>query len=93
MSIVSAGVGLVAGLFWLWCVVIVLDSRLSTDPVEDPHGYKLIFGTVSSLPAAITTAITLPFAFPRERRAHATQVATAILLLTTIGLFVALFTA
>ncbi|WP_194814162.1 hypothetical protein [Nocardia sp. XZ_19_385] len=79
---------LVTCMFWGLCAFNVLSSRISTDPATDPHGYRLIFSTVLSVPAAAITAVTLPYVVPRR----ITAIATTILFLGTAMLFVALFT-
>ncbi|MFI5717247.1 hypothetical protein [Nocardia sp. NPDC051750] len=93
IALLAGVVGGVAGLIWLRCVHLVLTSRFATDPLADPHGYGLIFGTVWALPAATVTAAVLPFAFPGRYRARVTKLATPVLVVVTVLLFVALFTA
>ncbi|GGK65097.1 hypothetical protein [Nocardia camponoti] len=81
-----------AGLLWLWCMYIALRSRLSTDPLTDPHGYELIAGTVPALPAAAVVALAVPFIVaPGPGRARlAKTVATPLVALTALSL-IALF--
>ncbi|MEU8900657.1 hypothetical protein [Nocardia sp. NPDC048505] len=85
--IVAGLVCAAAALLWLLCVAGVLSSRLSSDPADDPHGYRLIFGTMLSLPAALVTGLTLPVALPHRR---ITVVANAVLLLGTAAALAAL---
>ncbi|MFD3706102.1 hypothetical protein ACFWUP_23430 [Nocardia sp. NPDC058658] len=73
-----------AGLFWLRCMYIVLRSRLSTDPLTDPHGYELLASTVLALPAAIVLAIAVPFVVePGARRARLAKIAATLLVVLT----------
>jgi hypothetical protein len=49
MTVVRALAGILGGmasLLWLYLTYVVLDSRFSTDPAGDPHGYGLMFGSV-----------------------------------------------
>ncbi|WP_410876019.1 hypothetical protein [Nocardia sp. A7] len=89
----AGAVGAVAGVIWLRCVYVVLAFRLVTDPAFDPHGYGLIVATVLSVPAALVTAVTVPFAFPRNHRARVARITTPVLLVSTILLWAAFFTA
>ncbi|MCP2280922.1 hypothetical protein [Nocardia amikacinitolerans] len=92
-AIGAGGVAVAAGLLWALCVVMVLESRLSSDTADDPHGYGLIFGTVLAIPAATVTAAALPWAVPRRRRARVARLTTSMLLVSIVILLVALFTA
>lgn len=87
------GLGVVAGLAWLRCVVTVFESRLIADPAFDPHGYGLIFGTVFAVPTSMVTVCALPWAFPQRHRAAVGKVVGLLLPTVTSLAFVALFTA
>ncbi|WP_460698200.1 hypothetical protein [Nocardia thraciensis] len=88
-----AGIGgTVSGLFWLLTVHMVLESRLSSDPAVDPHGYAMIFGTIMAVPMAAVTGLGLVAAVPRAHRAPAAGIVIPILVLTTFVLFVAVAT-
>ncbi|WP_280388076.1 hypothetical protein [Nocardia wallacei] len=89
-TVVAGAIGVAAGAIWVLCVLVVLDSRWSTDPAADPHGYRLIFATILSVPAAVVAAVGLPFVFPRRSRTLAAWVVTVVLFLSTAVLFVAL---
>ncbi|MFD3510288.1 hypothetical protein [Nocardia sp. NPDC058666] len=83
-----------AGFFWLQCVYIVLHSRLSTDPLTDPHGYQLLFGTVLSVPTAAVVAVSAPFIVaPGASRARLIRIMVALLVVITALPLVALLTA
>ena len=83
-----------AGLFWLRCVYIVLHSRLSTDPLTDPHGYELLFGTVLALPAAAVVAATAPFVVaPGPSRTRLAKIVVTLLIVLTALPVIALLTA
>jgi hypothetical protein len=83
-----------AGLFWLRCVYIVLHSRLSTDPLTDPHGYELFIGTVLALPAAAVVAVAAPFVVaPGSGRIRLAKIVAALLIVLTALPVIALLTA
>ncbi|MET9213527.1 MULTISPECIES: hypothetical protein [unclassified Nocardia] len=91
----SAGVIVaVAGLILLQCVYIALRSRLSTDPLADPHGYELIAGTVLAFPAAAVVAVAAPLLVaPGPGRARLTKTVTILLVVLTPLPLIALLTA
>ncbi|MBF6352060.1 MULTISPECIES: hypothetical protein [Nocardia] len=89
----AAGVGAAAGLLWLRCLYLVFVSRFASDPLFDPSGYALIGGTILSVPAALITAVAVPFAFPAHHRARVVQVMTPVLLLITASAWIAFVTA
>ncbi|MFC8383528.1 hypothetical protein [Nocardia sp. NPDC057272] len=83
-----------AGLFWLRCVYIVLHSRLSADPLTDPHGYELLIGTVLALPAAAVVAAAAPFVVePGSSRIRLAKIVATLLVVLTALPVVALLTA
>ncbi|MCV7194404.1 hypothetical protein [Mycolicibacterium brumae] len=88
-GLIGFGAAGIAGFFGL----LVLWSRFSTDPGDDPHGYTLIFGTLLALPCALVAAMTTPFAFPRGYRAKAAAIMTPLCLLGSATLITAWFTA
>ncbi|MFE3542467.1 hypothetical protein ACFXK0_05790 [Nocardia sp. NPDC059177] len=90
MFVVVGCLGVVAGLFWLRLVVMVLVSRLLTDPLTDPHGYALIFGTVFAMPAAALTVAALPLLFPPARRAIVGKVTALVVFAGTAATIIAL---
>ncbi|QCH25962.1 hypothetical protein [Mycobacteroides salmoniphilum] len=68
IRVVGGIVGATAlGIFGL-AACMVLSSRLSSDPVADPHGYGLIFGMMLAIPFGLLAAGTLPLAFARGQR-------------------------
>ncbi|MFD6400271.1 hypothetical protein [Nocardia sp. NPDC060249] len=82
------------GLFWLRCVYIALHSRLSTDPLTDPHGYELFIGTVLALPAAAVVAVAAPFVVePGSNRIRLAKIVATLLVVLTALPAAALFTA
>ncbi|WP_280304547.1 hypothetical protein [Nocardia abscessus] len=93
VTLVAGGVAAGAGLLWLRCIYLVVAFRLVTDPASDPHGYGLIAGTVLSVPAALVTAVAVPFAFPARHRVRVARVTTPVLLVITTLLWAAFLTA
>lgn len=93
LPLVAVGVGVAAGLVWLRCLYLVLESRPAADPVVDPHGYGLIAGSVLSLPAALVTAVAVPLVFPVRHRVRVAWVTTPILLVGTVSVWAAFLTA
>jgi hypothetical protein len=93
MPLVAGGVGGAAGLVWLRCIYLVVTSRFVTDPAFDPHGYGLIAGSVLSLPAALVTAMAVPFAFPVRHRVRVARITTPILLMGTASVWAVFLTA
>lgn len=91
--VLAGAVGAVAACVLLRCVYLVLGFRLARDPAFDPHGYGLIAGTVLSVPAAVVTAIAVPFAFPTRHRARVARITTPATLVITAALWVAFLTA
>jgi hypothetical protein len=85
--------GGVASLVWLFLAFVVLDSRFSTDPAGDPHGYGLMFGSVMALVVGLAVTVVLPFAFVPSRRARATRIAMATYAVVSALLLAAWFTA
>ncbi|MFD5177617.1 hypothetical protein ACFWM1_17540 [Nocardia sp. NPDC058379] len=84
----------VAGLILLRCVYVALRSRLSTDPLADPHGYELIAGTVLVFPAAAVVAVVAPFLVaPGPDRARLAKTVTILLVVLTPLPLIALLTA
>lgn len=71
---VSAVVGGVAGLVWLWCAFMVLVSRLSTDPASDPHGFGVMFGLVFGIPAGVVCWGVLPASLSHGLRAPSRRI-------------------
>jgi hypothetical protein len=65
--VVSATVGGIAGVVWLWCALVVLSSRISTDPGSDPHGFGVMFGLAFGIPAGLVCWSVLPASLPPER--------------------------
>lgn len=78
---------------WLRCVYLVADSRFSSDPLTDPHGYGLIFGTVLGIVAGSVAAVVVPRAFPRQHRHLVRRVATLVFLAASISLITLLVSA
>ncbi|WP_454198627.1 hypothetical protein [Nocardia sp. Marseille-Q1738] len=93
LRIVAGVISIATGALWLWCVFLVLSSRLSTDPANDPHGYGLIIGTMLAVPSGLVAALALPFAFPREHRTRAIRISMPAFAVTSVLLLTALFTA
>lgn len=91
-KILAAIVGMTAGSLWAWCLLLVANSRFSTDPAADPHGYSLFFGILVAVPCAAVTTLTLPWAFGRKHRVLAAMCLTAVSLISSVLLLVALFT-
>lgn len=91
VRIVAGLVSVAVGALWLFCTYLVLISRFSTDPANDPHGYGLIIGTILAIPAGLVVALTLPFAFPREDRARAIRITTPTFTIASVLLIMALF--
>jgi len=85
-------VGAAAGLLWFRCLYLVFGSRFASDLLFDPSGYALIGGTVLSVPAALVTAVAVPFAFPAHHRARVVRAVTPVLLLITASVWVAFIT-
>jgi hypothetical protein len=78
--VVSAIVGGIAGVVWLWCALVVLSSRISTDPGSDPHGFGVIFGLVFGVPAGLVCWSMLPASLPPRRRDRGRRVLAATFL-------------
>jgi len=93
VRVVAGVVTAAAGLLWGWCAVIVVSSRLSTDPAHDPHGYGLIFGSMLALVSELIAAIVVPFAFPSRRRARVMPIAMTTYFICSALLVVAWLTA
>ncbi|MEU4412831.1 hypothetical protein AB0G00_27420 [Nocardia salmonicida] len=93
VPLAAGAVGAVAGLVWLRCVYLVLAFRLVADPGFDPHGYGLVAGTVLSVPAALVTAVAVPFVFARHQRARVARITTPVLIAVTALLWAAFLTA
>ncbi|MGW0638215.1 hypothetical protein [Nocardia salmonicida] len=93
VPLVAGAVGAAAGLVWLRCVYVVLAFRLVNDPGFDPHGYGLVAGTVLSVPAAVVTAVAVPFVFARNRRARVARITTPVLIAITALLWAVFLTA
>ncbi|WP_280421244.1 hypothetical protein [Nocardia carnea] len=93
VPVVAGGVGIAAGSVWLRCIYLVLAFRLVSDPAYDPHGYGLIGGFVFSVPAALVTAVAVPFAFPARHRVRVARITTPVLFVITALLWVAFLTA
>ncbi|MEV6660181.1 hypothetical protein [Nocardia fluminea] len=72
----------------------MLHSRLSTDPLTDPHGYELLFGTVLALPTAAIVAVAAPFVVePGPSRIRLAKIVVTVLIALTALPVVALLTA
>ncbi|GEM30871.1 hypothetical protein NN3_18780 [Nocardia neocaledoniensis NBRC 108232] len=94
VAVVAGVVAAAAGLFWLSCAYLVARSRWSSDPLADPHGYGLIFGSVCALPAAAIIAVTVPLVLPPGRnRVRLVGILIPLVLLVSGLLLVALVTA
>lgn len=90
---VIAGVTSAAiGVFWLLWAFVVVSSRFSTDPADDPHGFGLIFGTFLATVTGFIFPALVPFAFRQQRRRVARIAGGAYLLITAL-LFTAWLTA
>ncbi|WUA06178.1 hypothetical protein OG225_28905 [Nocardia sp. NBC_01377] len=72
---------------------MVVTYRLATDPVVDPHGYGLTFGTIFSVPTGLLAAALLPQTLRPPQRARVTAVAMATYVVATVLLFAAFLTA
>jgi hypothetical protein len=95
-TVVRALAGILAGvasLLWLFLAYVVLDSRFSTDPAADPHGYGLMFGSVMALVVGLVVAVVLPFAFVPSRRARIAGFAMATYAVVSVLLLAAWFSA
>ncbi|WP_280257792.1 hypothetical protein [Nocardia wallacei] len=93
VTAVCAVVGILSVGLWLRCVYLVADSRFSSDPLTDPHGYGLIFGTVLGIVAGSVAAVVVPRAFPRQHRHLVRRVATLVFLAASISLITLLVSA
>lgn len=93
VRLMAGAVGAAAGLVWLRCIYVVLAFRLVTDPGFDPHGYGLVAGTVLSVPAALVTAVAVPFVVARHQRARVARITTPVLIAITALLWAAFITA
>ncbi|BBY46857.1 hypothetical protein MARA_02870 (plasmid) [Mycolicibacterium arabiense] len=58
--VVSAIVGGIAGVVWLWCALVMLSSRISTDPGSFPNGFGVMFGLAFGIPAGLVCWSVLP---------------------------------
>ncbi|WP_084505281.1 hypothetical protein [Nocardia harenae] len=85
MRIVAGIIAAASGAFWLLCAFRVLQSRCTTDPAVNPHGYALIFGAVLALPAGLICALALP--------ARARRIALPVYAVVSVLLLAAWFTA
>ncbi|MEV0063136.1 hypothetical protein [Nocardia sp. NPDC050718] len=94
IAVAAGAIVAVAGLILLRCVYIALRSRLSTDPLTDPHGYELIAGTVLAFPAAAVVAVAAPFVVaPGPGRTRLAKTVTILLVVLTPLPLIALLTA
>jgi hypothetical protein len=74
IRVVGGVVGATAlGIFGL-AAFMVLSSRLSSDPVADPHGFGLILGMLLAIPFGLLAAGTLPLTLPRGQRLRAVTI-------------------
>ncbi|MFA4081028.1 hypothetical protein [Mycobacteroides salmoniphilum] len=74
IRVVGGVVGATAlGIFGL-AAFMVLSSRLSSNPVADPHGFGLILGMLLAIPCGLVAAGTLPLALPRGQRLRAVAI-------------------
>jgi hypothetical protein len=89
--VVAGLLGCTAGFLWLLCMYLVGRSGLSADPLVDPHGYALVFGTVVGIPAAVLCAVALPAAFGPRHRRTALRVCLPALAVPTALLYAALY--
>ncbi|MGW6698166.1 hypothetical protein [Nocardia sp. NPDC055049] len=72
----------------------MLHSRLSTDPLTDPHGYELLIGTVLALPAAAVVAAAAPFVVePGSSRIRLAKIVATLLVVLVALALIALLTA
>lgn len=86
IRVVGGIVGATAlGVFGL-AAYMVLSSRLSSDPLTDPHGYGLIIGMVLAIPFGLLAAGTLPLALPRGQRLRAFTIGFVVCLAAVVAL-------
>lgn len=93
VALAGGVLGAVAALVWLRCIYLVLASRAVADPAFDPHGYGLIAGAVLSVPAALVTAVAVPFVFSARYRSRVARIIVPLLLVITAALWIAFATA
>jgi len=82
--------GLTSALVWLMCMYMVARSGFSTDPTTDPHGYALLFGTVTGVIAGVLWVVALPAAFPVTRRKRIFRTCLLLFVGTMAALYLAL---
>lgn len=80
-----------AGVVSLWCALMVLSSRISTDPASDPHGFGVMFGLVFGIPAGLVCWSVLPASLPPRGHARGRRVIAATFLVLLGLQVVALF--
>ncbi|OUZ12539.1 hypothetical protein BHE97_02235 [Aeromicrobium sp. PE09-221] len=92
LRVLAAAAAAVCGIAFVVLVALVLGSLFG--PVSrDPHGYAMIFGLITAVPAGLLTAVFLPLAFPPRQRRRVTRLGTWIVVAILIALFAILFTA